>query len=51
MTIAVTGAAGVFSRFPPDSAGASFCFASCVRRNRKRAGHMLAEVGPILARS
>ena len=42
----VTGAAMVLSRFPADSAGASFSLPSLVRMNTKRAGELLAEVGP-----
>ena len=34
---------------PDESAGARRCFASDVRRNRKRAGEELAEVGPMQA--
>src|SRR5271165_4922575 len=42
----VTGAAIVLSWLPADSAGSSFFFPSGVRMKTKRAGELLAEVGP-----
>ena len=44
--IAVTGAAFVLSTLPGESAGSKRALASGVRRNRMRAGHVLALVGP-----
>ena len=47
----VTGAAIVFSRLPASSAGRSFSLASGERTNTKRAGVLLAVVGPHFIRS
>ena len=50
-TMATTGADMVLSTLPADKAGFSRSFAQSVRRNTKRAGEQLAEVGPIFIRS
>ena len=49
--MAHTGAAMVFSTLPGASAGLSRSFASGDLTNTMRIGHVLAEVGPSLARS
>src|SRR6476661_5222489 len=49
--ITVTGAAIVLSWLPASSAGSSFALASAERTNTKRAGQVLAVVGPNLSRS
>ena len=49
--IAVTGAAIVLSTLPGDSAGRSRSFASRLLTKTKRAGQLLAEVGPHFRRS
>ena len=41
-----TGAAIVLSRLPADSAGRSFSFPFAERTKTKRAGVLLADVGP-----
>ena len=49
--MAVTGAFIVLSTLPASSAGFSLSFASRDFTRMMRMGHMLAEVGPIFARS
>ena len=49
--MAVTGAFMVLSTLPGSRAGLSFSFAAFDFTKTMRIGHMLADVGPILARS
>ena len=49
--MAVTGAVMILSTLPASSAGFSRSFASRDFTKMIRSGHMLAEVGPIFARS
>src|ERR1700745_2879970 len=49
--MAVTGAVIVFSVLPADKAGPSLSLPSRVRMNTKRAGELLAEVGPYFSTS
>ena len=49
--MAVTGAWRVFSKFPGDMQASSFALAGSEATNTRRAGLVLAEVGPHFIRS